>query len=460
MQSVSKEGVPLFRPPTLTEEEASISSAVHSITLGRLSHKLHSKVLRKSQSLPNLVRRGASSVDVAVASKSFEEPMLGSQEDDIGIPLRQAGLVSPYQPKEILAHFCDGISGGADILLYGSPGDDRQQMSGPLRDEAMLEEALLLFASVSDISFPFGRGSRQAVATVNWQQLVACWRHTEVMKALNLRHPSDHFPARNDDDLSERDLICNSVTSILPKEQEKCDDLVLSGIRFQSHAVAERRMNNLNGFPPRLGDNCIPALASLLTTLGTHPGEIIDGNMILRHRLPSNIAATNASDIHDFVKSNLDCFALLIEDLVAFSSQNEVVLNNGVDVERTLFSVGVKNLDAFVSKSKRKYSGDLLQVKDVLRARIVFPTEGSLVCALLRLRYQESEQVGGGHKITISRVKNLFRSDGTLSGMVRSNLPTGYRHVLVNVRLNGSVVAGTYESGVMSVLLTVCLTII
>ena len=55
---------------------------------------------------------------------------------------------------------------------------------------------------------------------------------------------------------------------------------------------------------------------------------------------------------------------------------------NEVDFEEATYTIDVKDAASIEKKARRKYQGDLLQVKDVLRAQIVFPTEGSLICGL------------------------------------------------------------------------------
>ena len=113
------------------------------------------------------------------------------------------------------------------------------------------------------------------------------------------------------------------------------------------------------------------------------------------------------------------------------------------------FTVSLKDPEAAEWKAKSKYSGDHRQVKDYLRGRIIFPDEGSLVCALVKL-FQlgdnftftsngEQKQV----KFGIVRMKNLFKteSSGNLEKTMEYQLPTGYRHILLNVVFNDEFIA-------------------
>ena len=85
----------------------------------------------------------------------------------------------------------------------------------------------------------------------------------------------------------------------------------------------------------------------------------------------------------------------------------------------------------------------LLRIRFV--PRLFFPDEGSLVCALLFLNqcsdnspdikdFKEKSNIEV-MPFNVVRIKNLFRVT-PLGSIVSSDLSTGYRHVLVNIRLN------------------------
>jgi hypothetical protein len=86
-----------------------------------------------------------------------------------------------------------------------------------------------------------------------------------------------------------------------------------------------------------------------------------------------------------------------------------------------------------------------------LRGEITFPDEGSLICGLYSL-HSLAEHNGNREKIgsaksvpsfKIVRLKNLFRTTRAGNEFYHS-LPTGYRHILVNLRLNGGLIAGMF----------------
>ena len=71
----------------------------------------------------------------------------------------------------------------------------------------------------------------------------------------------------------------------------------------------------------------------------------------------------------------------------------------------------------------------------MVRAQVVLPDEGSIVCALLALKKEKD--------VKIVRIKNLFYCvDVTSNRYVESNLPSGYRHVLVNMRFSDGFICG------------------
>ena len=112
-------------------------------------------------------------------------------------------------------------------------------------------------------------------------------------------------------------------------------------------------------------------------------------------------------------------------------------------------------------KALRKYTGDITRVLDFLRARITFPDEGSLVCALYQLVNLAKRDKNAGctseektgteerteteekneSSVEIVRLKNLFRTSPR-GNTCYPALPTGYRHILVNVRLGSGIIAG------------------
>jgi hypothetical protein len=230
------------------------------------------------------------------------------------------------------------------------------------------------------------------------------------------------------------------VTSRQPIVNLDVDVLILGGIRFPT------QNSNRNTKAGEIGQE--PITLSFLSRFLSHTTTDPVGEP-LKHMLSSQENSTSEI-LLNLAKSSLDVFSAIIKDISGFASYNDTV--SGVDEEqeeadRIQFTLGVKEQVAIENKAKRKYGGDVLQVKDVLRASIVFPCEGSLVCGLLRLLEIEGQpngyEVDGGNvKLQIVQVKNLFASPSPIGLLERSPLPTGYRHILVSVRLNNGILAG------------------
>jgi hypothetical protein len=135
---------------------------------------------------------------------------------------------------------------------------------------------------------------------------------------------------------------------------------------------------------------------------------------------------------------------------VEFSSQNNSTTTSGTT--GTSYTVGIKKYTSIRRKAARKYNDDILQVKDVLRGQITFPDEATLVCGLYSLNDLCAQPQPSGPKeayrrdwpkIEIVRLKNLFRVS-PLGNYFPSSLPTGYRHILVNIRLGDTIIAGKF----------------
>ena len=75
------------------------------------------------------------------------------------------------------------------------------------------------------------------------------------------------------------------------------------------------------------------------------------------------------------------------------------------------------------------------------RGQVTFPSEASLACGLNFLQKQCIKTQKGTQKYEIVRLKNLFRTSG--KGLPEiSHLPTGYRHMLLSIRIDGGLIAG------------------
>ena len=208
-------------------------------------------------------------------------------------------------------------------------------------------------------------------------------------------------------------------------------------------------------------------LSSFLTDLGGLPSCVASsGNTIPCHVWETGPCIRNEivgsakvnSDAKLLIKaaeSNLKNFEKHVERIVTFASRQSEPLPaslnspsicssplSPLNASRVSYSVGVKSEGSVIDKAGRKYEGDIFRVKDCLRAQVVLPNESTLVCAMLSLQYicSDKARISTGKRMKIIRIKNLFRLS-PLGVIVPTDLPTGYRHILVNVRLSDGLVA-------------------
>ena len=162
---------------------------------------------------------------------------------------------------------------------------------------------------------------------------------------------------------------------------------------------------------------------------------------LLQHQIHTQGSESPASVLINKAQSNLQHFSELIET-VAFESCRSDHSPSSFEPGRVWYSSGIKSKASIERKAKCKYSGDVFQVKDILRARIVFPDEGSLVAGLVELGRRGSDD-SSRFPFSIARAKNTFDQGGRRSGILAVTLPTGYRHLLVNICLSCGLLAGT-----------------
>ena len=174
-------------------------------------------------------------------------------------------------------------------------------------------------------------------------------------------------------------------------------------------------------------------------------------NITNNHAFLQNKVAVDYDDLHtagnlpsillSVAQSDLNYFTSIVGELIQFSVEKSTFLNAHKTTE---FSTHTKKQEDILTKAKRKYQGDVLQVKDILRGSILFQDETSLFRSLLFLHHYSQSHP----EFCIVRVKNLFWSlyDGYGT---RTDLPTGYRHILVNVRLKSGLLAGSSKKSLL-----------
>lgn len=339
--------------------------------------------------------------------------------------------------------------------LFAEAGIDSQSAQF-LEDDGMLNEALLTFLTMSNLSltnaFPKIElpDELEYVASIRWRQLLANWKHQEMIEAMTKRHSSLHFSDRSvyTVDPSARWSSSASTTSvdyfIRKREDVVYNQVVLAPLTLNLSGMAPSypfELQSLSRFITHVGSRSIDFSNNV--TAVTEIKHVLDGEVTVERLLHL------AGEKHGK-------FSRLINQLAVFASQdyNPSQMDGYERPDNVVFSVDIKDAIAIHHKAATKYAGNLLEVKDVLRAQVVFPTEGSLVCAFtflnqyctLSTSHESSSKIVEqiGVKSEIVRIKNLFAVT-TNGEPCCVNLPTGYRHLLLNIRLDNSVLAGKFQ---------------
>lgn len=190
-------------------------------------------------------------------------------------------------------------------------------------------------------------------------------------------------------------------------------------------------------------NNELPMLSSLLMDFGSLPVYVSSrdekGNLVTSFQwedttLKSDVETSKISDLSivdliNTAKSNYSLFSALVKAI-----RDSIKRETSFDLKSEEVKIDIKSGESLKAKADLKYGGDYKQVKDILRASLVVQDENSMMIAISRIQRCCDESNG---IIEIVRFKNLFRTDyfGTL---IPSNLPTGYRHILFNIRFNKS----------------------
>ncbi|CAJ1934278.1 unnamed protein product [Cylindrotheca closterium] len=306
-----------------------------------------------------------------------------------------------------------------------------------MNDPESLGLALVSFSSIDSIEFlnkipRAPRKEEESRSPLFWGVLIANWKHSQIWKSMTRRSLS------LDDDWLERDSMfeeCGGSTSSS------------STIRFQFRNkqvnFSSSGRNKLKPPDPQFGEASTLILSEYLCDIGAHQLGFEDQNeeYVIRHALAQNDAApTDINSLLKLAESHLQSLAKLLGDIVAFASLE-------TSRSRIKHSIGLKRYTAIRKKADRKYGGDISQVKDILRAQVTFPDETSLICGLLCLhrRCNNTSESKEMPQFEIVRLKNYFRTiDGSDPSL--SPMPTGYRHVLINIRIAGFLIAGKLQT--------------
>jgi len=328
-------------------------------------------------------------------------------------------------------------------------------------------ETLMAFSSLENLEFlediphRMSTGVSKTMALLMWRQLVANWKHSESCKAILTRPSSIHMSSlvRQTgfcDDETTQDSFTSSTSTIHFRFNAK-------NVTFSNDFVSGDAYMLLRN----VQDNCYDGthedflvLTRFLCDIG--PSSSLYGisnsrhcsaknsslrhDFKVRHKRNQQGGIPSITDIQKEAKAQLSNLEIVIDHIVQYSTQN-VLPYTDTESNGVFSSVGIKDYSSIREKATRKYDGDVLQVKDVLRGEITFPDEGSLICGLyclhnLAKHNDNKKKIGNVNSIPsfkIARLKNLFRT--TRAGSVFYHaLPTGYRHILINLRLNDGLI--------------------
>jgi hypothetical protein len=284
---------------------------------------------------------------------------------------------SSPERQRISALFCfDTLERDKDANVACIPG----------RQDKMLDEALLAFSSLNVVDFP-GEISPHKIpesllwlASVRWRQLIANWEHDEMMKAISSRPCSLHcFKESNQIDEHVHEWSRETWTTSV--YNSKRDGRLTLRDEFCSSRRTSPFMANHSGFRPLVCEGELQCLTSFVAGIGPARDSDHAHQTVLRHTLPFR-KDTALEVLLQSANTKLALYSGVIKGIATFATINLDPTNPKTAVHH---SVDVKAAAAIAQKADRKYEGDILQVKDILRGQIILPDEGSLVCALSSL---------------------------------------------------------------------------
>jgi hypothetical protein len=329
---------------------------------------------------------------------------------------------------------------------------DSEEMTEALDRPGLLDEALMTFSSLENVEFLLKNPLRarpnprfRDIGTLLWRQLLANFKHNELWKAFLTKSISvtsgvePQFEEVDDDatttvPIAQRRFASNEILLQLHFESDSLS------MPYDGFSLLTRFLSDVGPYPSQSGKATGQKDGQVYQTLRhTFPKEQQGGKP---ERNGGSETLPTVSDVQGEAKTHLEEVEKLLNFVVNFAAQNCA----DSDLGDFSFSINVKELVAIQTKAARKYGGDILAVKDVLRGQVTFPDEGSLICGLIAIyklsrgaRKHESKELP---QFKIIRMKNLFRTS-TSGRELCESLPTGYRHILLNIRLENGLIAGT-----------------
>ena len=400
------------------------------------------RVLKRSVSSPELQKFDFESAPVSLARRleaCVKEEKTPDSPHQLRLcsssPFPKCGHPSKETPD-------DSAVLSPNFFMLGRSEEEFATVSCPAGDDEMLDEALVQFSSVDSLTFTFQRqgcASTDDLAVLSWEQLTACWKHSEMSESLVWRPSSYHFP--DVADVTDNRTECGS------SDQSKSHVHQNPHFPLELHsprpAELQREMRKLDGLPSSPQEAAISYLAFFTESLGARVPRLQGP---LRHSIDLKSGADVVDQLLQSAESLMKHFSLIVEDTTAFAAQSVRRANDGCTM-LTWHMVGIKERKSIIQKAERKYGGDVKQVKDILRGQIVFADEGAMICGLSRLSKtsEQSDIEFQGTEVScfsICRIKNLFARERLFGPLVRSTLPTAYRHILVTLRFHSGLLAG------------------
>ena len=410
-------------------------------------------------------RRRGSRLSLALSNTQLSNTQ--STKSPYETPIENRSLLNDKQQAEsnLVDHGGQLLRWDADIEARFPSVPDTEEMTEALERSELFHDTLASFSSLENIdflkNFPFRKSTKvsKTLASLMWRQLVANWKHSESCKAM-LTKPSSIQPAeltKHEEIYGVDDDLSSSVSTIQLRFDTRKLALPNYFLSPDSYSLL-RCFDNGNGYD--VINNGIVILTRFLCDIG--PGlssSAGDGNTanvesILRHDLSitlesdENLGTLNITEIQTEAKKLLRSLERVIGCIAKYSTQNGPTPTD-IECNDITYSCGVKDYASIRNKARRKYDGDISQVKDVLRGQITFPDEGSLICGLSclhsiaehRSEGKKDELAQSSVAFKIIRLKNLFRTTG-VTDEISNVLPTGYRHILVNIMFDCGLVAG------------------
>jgi hypothetical protein len=326
-------------------------------------------------------------------------------------------------------------------------------------EDDMLNEALMAFSVMANLpltnEFPQIKLSAdlEYLASVRWRQLLANWKHTEMIGVMTRRPSSMHFSDPFLYTVDHKTIWSSSASTTSVDHNVRKREKML-----ENSFLLLPSTKNRSGMAPSFPFG-VRSLSRFTMHIGTVATDEPSAQQTFGSKIPKLVRSfchgePSVEKLLHLAGENHWRFSRLIEKLAVFASQDyHPGQVTGYDVDNVSFSVDIKDAAAVQRKAAIKYEGDLMQVKDILRAQVVFPTEGSLICALNFLNQYCSVSISQqrcklveelGLRVEIVRIKNLFAINST-GQPCPACLPTGYRHILVNVRLDERLIAGKLQ---------------